>query len=87
MIELGNKVKDNITGFVGIAVGRTTWLFGCNRIAVEPQELKDGKPIEAQWFDEQRIELVVDTKPEVSPDNTAITGGPQNDPPVSRRAG
>lgn len=80
MVKLGNKVKDNITGFFGIAVARSEWLHGCNRIAIEPQELKDGMPIEAQWFDEQRVEILVDKEPEVSPDNTATSGGPQKDP-------
>jgi len=80
MIKLGNRVRDNITGFCGIATARAEWLFGCNRIAIEPQELKDGKPIEAQWFDEQRVELIAETKPEISADNSAVSGGPQKDP-------
>jgi len=58
MIELGSIVKDKITGFTGIAMSSTTWLFGCVRIHVEPQELHDGKPIAMQVFDEQRLEIV-----------------------------
>ncbi len=81
MIRLGQKVKDNITGFEGIATGKTEWLFGCSRYCVEPQELKDGKPVEAVWFDEQRLEIIADTKPEVSKDSDGERpGGPQNDP-------
>ena len=84
-IKLGSKVRDTLTGFTGIATGRTKWLYGCSRITVEPQELRDGKPIEAQWFDEQRVELIEERKPTVSLDSSATTGGPQNDPVRSSR--
>lgn len=65
MIQLGTKVRDLITGVSGIAVGRTEWLYGCTRIAVESAELtKDGKPSEALWWDEQRVEPVTDDAPD-----------------------
>lgn len=75
MVVLGTKVKDKITGFEGIAVSRTTYLYGCVRVCVEPQGLHDGKPIESQYFDEQRLEDVP----------TAVTGGP-GDVPHARAA-
>lgn len=57
-IELGSEVKDRITGLTGIVVGRTEWLNGCKRITVQPQEIKDGKPVEAYTFDvEQAVRL------------------------------
>ena len=77
MITLGSKVKDRFTGFQGIATGRAEFVFGCSRIQVEPEELKDGKPIEPQWFDEQRIEVVQTQKDTAAP---KPSGGPQNDP-------
>jgi hypothetical protein len=80
MVKLGSKVRDGITGFSGIATGRTEWLYGCARVAIEPQELKDGKPIDACWFDEQRIEVLEVRAPVVSKDNSATSGGPQRDP-------
>ena len=77
MIKLGNTVKDNVTGFEGIATGRTVFLFGCIRILIEPEKLgSDGKPIDGQWFDEQRVEEVI--RKENSEDIPA-SGGPQND--------
>jgi hypothetical protein len=54
----GDKVKDRISGLVGIVGTRADHLFGCNRYWVEPQELKDGKPVEGRWFDEDAIEIV-----------------------------
>ena len=45
MIELGEKVKDTITGFTGIATARTDYLYGCIRVEVEPaaRRLEGGK--------------------------------------------
>jgi hypothetical protein len=54
-VELGTRVKDKISGFEGIATGRTEYLYGCVRVLVEPERLEAGKPIEGEWFDEQRL--------------------------------
>lgn len=80
MIKLGDKVRDMITGFTGIAVGRTDWLYGCARIGVEPTELRDGKTVETHWFDEQRVELIEAKPIPVSTHSNARVGGPQSDP-------
>jgi hypothetical protein len=39
-IELGDKVKDLITGFVGIAVAKTTFINGCTQISIAEQTKK-----------------------------------------------
>ncbi|MCJ2022148.1 hypothetical protein MKK84_32900 [Methylobacterium sp. E-065] len=54
-VELGQTVKDVITGYEGIAVSITEYLHACRRIVVQSRELKDGKPVEDQVFDEQRL--------------------------------
>jgi hypothetical protein len=88
-IELGDKVKDTVTGYTGIAVARTRWLHGCDRIAVQPQELdKDNKVQEPQTFDEKQLDLV---KPGVVRTETEASlkkknGGPQNDKAALRRS-
>ncbi len=79
MIVLGTKVRDKFTGFSGVAVGRTEWIFGCTRYAVEATELHEGKPIEAQWFDEQRLELLQDAPAQKEAESKG-PGGPQRDP-------
>ena len=80
MICLGDKVKDSITGFSGIVVGITTWLYGCKTVGIQPQELKDGQPIEAKWIDDGRV-IKIDDKPSEIPDDKPIkTGGPQITP-------
>lgn len=72
-IKLGSIVKDPISGLVGIAVSRTVWVWGCTRIAVQPQEIKDGKPVEESWFDEVRLEVISNVPVELEVLNT---GGP-----------
>lgn len=57
-INLGDKVKDRITGFTGIVVARTEWLYGCVRCTVQPQETKDGKPVDNQTIDEPQLDVV-----------------------------
>ncbi len=77
MLKLGSRVKDTISGFSGILTARTEWLYGCVRVAIEPEGLFEGKPIDTQWFDEPRvIEL---EKPVVEVQSNP-TGGPRKDP-------
>jgi len=53
--ELGQKAKDKISGFVGIIVARIEFLNGCIRYSLAPQKLKDEKPIDSEYFDEEQI--------------------------------
>ena len=80
MVKLGSRVKDRITGFTGIASGRAEYQFGCAQVLITPEGLKDGQPLNAHWFDEQRVEVVEETAPVVSPASSAKSGGPQHAP-------
>lgn len=77
-IELGDLAKDSVTGFKGICVARTSWLFGCVRCALQPQDLDHGKVMEAINFDEPQLVLLkkaaVKSVPAKAPART--TGGP-----------
>ena len=57
-VELGDRVRDRITGLEGIAVARTSWLYGCERITIQPERLKDGKPLDTYTVDEPQIEVL-----------------------------
>jgi hypothetical protein len=58
-IQLGDKVKDAVTGFTGIAVAKTEWLNGCFRFTVQADKLdKEGKVLDGQCFDEPQLILV-----------------------------
>jgi len=74
-IELGSKVKDTVSGFIGQAAAVTHWVYGCVRWGVQGTTLKeDGTPTELQWFDERQ--LVVLGEPD-APEPTEFTGGPR----------
>ncbi len=59
-IRLGDKVRDNQTGAVGIAIGLTTWLNGCRRVVVQPQVTKapGNKPPETFSADEPTVTVL-----------------------------
>ncbi len=58
MIELGQEVKDKVTGFKGIASGKCIYLSGCTHVCIQPKVEKDGKLPDAKWFDEPMVEVV-----------------------------
>jgi len=54
--ELGEVLKDAVTSFTGVCMGRTEYLTGCNHYGLLSQKLKDdGEPRDYNWFDEQRL--------------------------------
>lgn len=71
--DLGALVRDKITGFTGIIVTRSQWLYGCNVYGLQSKELKDGLPLDRKFFDEPAIELI-----EAAKDTQRLsTGGPE----------
>ncbi|HEC64169.1 MAG TPA: hypothetical protein ENI23_02615 [bacterium] len=57
-IKLGQEVKDKITGYTGIAVSRTHFFQGCDRIGVQLREVVENKTIDPETFDEPDLEIV-----------------------------
>lgn len=84
VVELGDQVKDPVTGFKGTAVAITTWMFGCRRVTVQPKGLdKDGKLFETQSFDEPGLTVTKRANtPKAVQDKRRRTGGPR--PEVNR---
>lgn len=83
-IELGNRVRDRITGFTGIATARYEYLNGCIRWCIQPEGLdKDGKPVEDKVFDEPQLELAPNQKATFAVASTHPTyaGGPDRKEP------
>lgn len=86
-IKLGDKLRDRLTGFEGIAVARIEYLNGCVQYELAPAALKeDGGRHKAEWFDVQRLEGVRNErfKPSTA---LASVGGPTRDdtrPTLSR---
>lgn len=57
-VQLGDRIKDSISGFVGIMVAKCDWLNGCCRVTVQPETLKDGAVMDNSTFDVEQVELV-----------------------------
>jgi hypothetical protein len=57
-VQLGDRVKDRVTGFKGIVVARSEYLHGCRRVGVQAEKLEEGKPTDAQWFDEPQVDVM-----------------------------
>jgi len=62
MIKLGDKVRDKVSGYEGIATSRTEHLNGCFQIELTPK-IKKGKvptldEITGVAFDEQQLERI-----------------------------
>ena len=53
--ELGEVLKDIVTGFQGVAMGKTTYFTGCDHYGLCSQNLKDSAPLDWQWFDKTRL--------------------------------
>ena len=78
MVNLGDRAKDVIGGFSGIVTAETQWLYGCRRVAIQPEKPdKDGKHREAEWFDEDQVKVVkrAAVRPPQRPTYSS-TGGP-----------
>ncbi len=80
---LGFTVRDRITGFQGVATGRTLYLNGCVRYTVEGRVQDDGK-LPVEWFDEARLEIVEKDKAPSTGDDESPGGPVAYDAPVSR---
>ena len=91
--ELGDRVRDPITGFTGIVVVTAYFLNGCARCGVQPETLKDGLPQHEQHFDQSQL-VVVDKAVFVpagtaanallANDQTRPPGGPEREIPTQR---
>jgi hypothetical protein len=79
-IQLGDKARDTITGFTGTVVAMTKWIYGCERVTLQPPVDKDGKVPQNENFDIQALEII-----ESKPAPSRATGGPQNDRAALRR--
>lgn len=77
---LGDRARDSITGFEGIIVARSTYLFGCVQVCLSPKVGEDGAHREAHWFDEPRLLLV--ERVAITPEDVSgpAPGGPPRGP-------
>lgn len=57
-INLGDKVRDMLTDFTGVVLGRSEHITGCNQVFVLPSSEKQNEIKDGHWFDIERIELI-----------------------------
>lgn len=78
---LGVKAKDVLSGFTGTISYRVQYITGCDQYGLHPGMDKEGKLLDAQQFDESRIEII-NAKPLVLPadkekkSKKGLPGGP-----------
>jgi len=54
--ELGDHLKDQISGFKGICTAKCEHLTGCRQYKLQPKGLnKDKLPLNSEWFDEEQL--------------------------------
>ena len=58
-IKLGQKVKDKVTGFMGIAVAKCIYLNGCVQFQIVPRfNPTSGVLYRNLWVDEAQLQIV-----------------------------
>lgn len=57
MKNLGKRAKDKVTGYEGIIIGKTKYLYGCDCYGIQSPIDKEGNLPDPKWFDEGRIEI------------------------------
>ena len=54
--ELGQVLKDGVTGCTGVVMARAEYFTGCIHYALQSRKLDDkGTPLEWNWFDGSRL--------------------------------
>lgn len=59
MIKLGNKARDKVTGFEGIAISKIEYLNGCIQFCIKPKS-DNGKMPGGEYIDIQQLEFIDD---------------------------
>jgi hypothetical protein len=82
--ELGDRVKDRVSGFSGIVISRTEYLNGCQQYGIAPPTDKEGKMMDSYNIDGQQLELVDKGLNEVEPVVKKQTGGASTRIPTNK---
>jgi len=84
-IQLGDEVKDTITGFKGVAVIRHSYLQGCDRITIIGKSTTDKPDPPELSFDEPQLALIKAKK--IVGNGDTIKGGPARHIPKAKSTG
>jgi len=78
-IKLGDRVECQVTGLIGIASSRITYLNGCVQYGIEPP-YQPGTDLKSHYVDAQQLEVIEGGLNDAEEDQTiprVRTGGPQ----------
>jgi hypothetical protein len=79
--ELGEILKDKVTSFQGVVMGRTDYFTGCIHYGLCSQKLKkDGGSMNWEWFDESRVVKIAGKKRVTRESRVATSGSFPNAP-------
>jgi len=83
---MGHKVRDRVTGFVGVVESISFDLYGCVQAVVRPpvDAAKPAELGEGRWFDAKRLEIIGETRVMEVPAFDVIHGGAAK-PPFARQ--
>lgn len=56
--KLGTLVRDKITLYEGLIIGRTEWIYSCKRYILQAQGIRDGKAMLDITVDEDSMEMM-----------------------------
>ncbi|MDK8871517.1 hypothetical protein [Paracoccus sp. SSJ] len=73
---LGFEATDMVSGFSGTITGRADYISGCRQYCLQAPS-KDGEFKQAQWFDEERLQVRPD-QPGMPQVMATKTGGPSD---------
>jgi len=58
VINLGDQVKDPVSGFSGIVIAKTEYMNGCDRVCVQGKYVLKNKEIPEYHFDEPQLNVI-----------------------------
>ena len=80
--EIGDRVRERVTGLEGIVTGTHQWLTGCDTCTIQPA-MADGKVPAAEHFDVWRLEVIeAGVVPMESVRDPAFTAGESGELPA-----
>jgi len=63
--NLGDEVKDVVTGCVGLVMAITDWMYGCKRLMVQPSDPKKKTPVDSFQVDIDQVIIITPCKVKV----------------------
>lgn len=80
-VNLGDEVKDEITGFTGIVTAVTSFIHSCRRVQITPKVSTDGVYRDAEWLDEPQLTITCKGAYLSPVPKNSVTGGDRPDTP------